>query len=155
MHWSEEGRRHKQKNLYDQRGKSDVAKPTKANKHGETGARIGRWPQAPVLKRKKSCYPANKGEAMQAKNTMREKSFKSKQLQKHYHENRAQTTEKKEMQTKKTLDASHSKRVGKWRGQEFTPRRKNERKWRRWYRALRNRIPGSSCVPKNAPKETK
>jgi hypothetical protein len=38
---------------------------------------------------------------MHAKNTMREKSFKTKQLQKHSHENRAQTTEKKEMQTKK------------------------------------------------------
>jgi hypothetical protein len=32
---------------------------------------------------------------------------------------------------KEKTDASHSNRVGKWRGQEFAPRRKNEMKWRR------------------------
>jgi hypothetical protein len=31
-------------------------------------------------------------------------------------------------QKRKKTDASHSKRVGKWRGQEFAPRRKNEGK---------------------------
>jgi hypothetical protein len=81
------------------------------------------------LNRKKSSYPAEKGEAMHAKNTMREKSFNTKQLQKHSYENRAQTTEKMEMQPKEKKPTHHTaNELGSGGVKEFAPPRKNERK---------------------------
>jgi len=59
------------------------------------------------IEKKKELLSSEERRGDARKNTMREKSFKTKQLQKHSYENRAQTTEKKGVATKKEKKPKH------------------------------------------------
>lgn len=156
MHWSEEGRQHKLKTCTIKGGNQTSQNQQKQTSTEKPGHESGDDHKHRHCKQKRAAIQRRKERRCTQRTRCGKNPSRASNCRNIPTKTEHKPQKKKGDATKKEkTDASHSKRVGKWRGQEFAPPRKNERQWRRWYRALRNRIPGSSCAPKNAPKETK